>query len=99
MKNPILPIAVATTVASSVAVAAPITFKEKVNGAYNYTQYIETKMMTNAIDQELAALNTMYETSMFEETPFGDTATSSSSGDHDVGGLVLDPLSKTPPFN
>ena len=79
MKNLILSIAVATTVASSVTVAAPITFKGKVGGAYNYTQYIKTKAMTDAIDQELAALNRMYETSMFEETPFGDTASNGVS--------------------
>lgn len=79
MKNFVLSIAVATTVASSIAVAAPITFKEKVDGAYNYTRHIEIKMMTDAIDKELAALNTMYETNTFEETPFGDTATSGAS--------------------
>ena len=84
MKNFTLSIAVATTLASSVTVAAPVTFKEKVGGAYNYTQYIETKMMTDAIGQELAALNTMYETGMFEETPFGGTASNGVSDSPDA---------------
>ena len=79
------------TLTSTAVLAAPITFKEKVGGAYNYTQYIETKMMTDAIGQELAALNTMYETGMFEETPFGDTAARSSTGGYRVDGLILDP--------
>lgn len=76
MKNIIPSIVIATTV-STAAVAAPITFTQKVDGAYNYTQYAEHKKMIElAHEQEVAALNAMSKT--FDETPYGDTAAQSS---------------------